>query len=801
MKKFLLTSALSLLSIILYAQNISLQGVLRDENRRTVDDGVYEVTFRLYDQSSGGTAIWTDTYNDLQIRHGLFQVNLGEQTSLDGIAFDTTYFVGVQVEGFNEMSPRIQLTIYPYAKAILGQENKFPSVGNVELERDSIVVKQGALKFEGPDGAIVFNDGTRLNTAEFGDSASSLLNSSTITINADKDGGTGGNISFQTQGTQVAQISNAGDFFIENGVAVINSDQFYNLFLEGSDSIGTAILMNNDISNDWELSAAGPNNIFSENSFYIYDRGAGANRLSILDNGFVGLTNPNPVTPLHVGVDDIGGPSTFRLSGGAIGVEGAEIQLLMSGDHDDVNDYWYIDVFEDDLRFGAGRQFTIGNTGIMTYTGSDFNLGLFDITRSVLRLAGDNDFGGGAIEFYNGANWDTNSEYWYISTSTDDLHFGQANGGLRFWLSETGNGIFHQNLYVNGGYLEVGVPDLTSGLIDLRGSDTGDFGGHSKWWATDVHNGSVTNWYAIAFQDDFRIGGSGTSAPGDVITINPLGYVGIGTSNPTRAKVEIAGGPTLSNGAYAFYARNGGNGAVFTGTASDTDLFSIYATGRIGASEFNAFSDKRIKSVIGISEGDDDLNLINQIEITDYTLIDKASKGNKRYKKVIAQQVEEIFPQAVSLTEDFIPSVYESATTVTVKENIHTVSTKKAHGFTIGEKIKVIGSKPFETEVTNVIDSHTFEISLDQPETELFVYGKYVTDFRTVDYEAISMLNVSATQELSKQLDEQKAKVAKLEKENDLLKAKLDKVDELEAKLNALLQQSDAQTATVQASK
>ena len=49
---------------------------------------------------------------------------------------------------------------------------------------------------------------------------------------------------------------------------------------------------------------------------------------------------------------------------------------------------------------------------------------------------------------------------------------------------------------------------------------------------------------------------------------------------------------------------------------------------------------------------------------------------------------------------------------------------------------------------------------------EVFVFGREVNDFHTVDYEAISMLNVSATQELYKRL---KA----LEKENTALKAQV----------------------------
>jgi hypothetical protein len=41
-------------------------------------------------------------------------------------------------------------------------------------------------------------------------------------------------------------------------------------------------------------------------------------------------------------------------------------------------------------------------------------------------------------------------------------------------------------------------------------------------------------------------------------------------------------------------------------------------------------------------------------------------------------------------------------------------------------------------------------IALIIPDAEIFVYGKEVIDFHIVDYEALSTLNISATQELSK---------------------------------------------------
>jgi ribosome-binding protein aMBF1 (putative translation factor) len=43
------------------------------------------------------------------------------------------------------------------------------------------------------------------------------------------------------------------------------------------------------------------------------------------------------------------------------------------------------------------------------------------------------------------------------------------------------------------------------------------------------------------------------------------------------------------------------------------------------------------------------------------------------------------------------------------------------------------------------------------------VYGREVTDLRSVDYDAIAMLNVSATQQLAKKLEEKDAVITALE--------------------------------------
>ena len=63
------------------------------------------------------------------------------------------------------------------------------------------------------------------------------------------------------------------------------------------------------------------------------------------------------------------------------------------------------------------------------------------------------------------------------------------------------------------------------------------------------------------------------------------------------------------------------------------------------------------------------------------------------------------------------------------------------------------------------VESGRFLTDFVEDAGQVFVYGREVKDFRVVDYEAIAMLNVSATQELSRRLEQQATETASLKQE------------------------------------
>jgi len=132
-KKNLLLMVLILMIGVISADTFSVQGVLRDPLGKTVEDGYYSVTFKLYEQAENGTAIWTEVQSSIQTTHGVFGAELGTETPLDDVPFDTNYWIGISIDDGVEMEPRYKITRSPSAMSVYGTDNILPSVGNMGI--------------------------------------------------------------------------------------------------------------------------------------------------------------------------------------------------------------------------------------------------------------------------------------------------------------------------------------------------------------------------------------------------------------------------------------------------------------------------------------------------------------------------------------------------------------------------------------------------------------------------------------------------------------------------------------------
>ncbi len=92
---------------------IGHQGILTDSLGNPIVEGTFQVMFSLYDQASGGTALWSEEQS-VSVEEGLFTVLLGAVNPID-LPFDEPYWLEVKVDG-DELDPRLRFTASPYSR-------------------------------------------------------------------------------------------------------------------------------------------------------------------------------------------------------------------------------------------------------------------------------------------------------------------------------------------------------------------------------------------------------------------------------------------------------------------------------------------------------------------------------------------------------------------------------------------------------------------------------------------------------------------------------------------------------------
>src|SRR4030067_1496295 len=96
-------------------KQINFQGILKDSLGNPYPDGNYSITFRIYDAASGGNILWQEGQL-IAISGGLFTHLLGSAIPIPESVFDDSLrWLGIQVAGNPEITPRRQLVSVPYS--------------------------------------------------------------------------------------------------------------------------------------------------------------------------------------------------------------------------------------------------------------------------------------------------------------------------------------------------------------------------------------------------------------------------------------------------------------------------------------------------------------------------------------------------------------------------------------------------------------------------------------------------------------------------------------------------------------
>ena len=345
------------------------------------------------------------------------------------------------------------------------------------------------------------------------------------------------------------------------------------------------------------------------------------------------------------------------------------------------------------------------------------------------------------------------------------LYSGQAgdgNAGI-FSIYEVGNG---DRLAIKNGNVGIGtaspdtrltvVEDATSPVINVR-SLRSNGGGPVRDQTTTILEGSGSNLgangnVAIKFHhnDYHNLSGDLTfwtkdnsSVQYERMRIAYNGNVGIGTASPSFP-LDVNGSASDNPNSIYF---NGGGASFQSGTGPFN--ISIYASNDIMAGgSIVATSDKRVKE--NIAQLHNSLDLISRLIPVSYNKIDKVQYGDRLHYGFIAQDVEEVIPNAVNTGKGEVPILkpYEK---LSFEDGVeYTIIVKN------GDDIK----------------EQKYTKGDPTPEGEIFVKSKTVNDFKSLTYDMIFTLAVGAIQEQQQIIEAQQQQIDKLEK---LVKKKLKK--------------------------
>jgi hypothetical protein len=374
--------------------------------------------------------------------------------------------------------------------------------------------------------------------------------------------------------------------------------------------------------------------------------------------------------------------------------------------------------------------------------------------------------GGGAVNILSTLTIN-NSLYmktgvWHFSTE-NQRRFYFENAGITYFGG--GNGYVFRNAADNVDILTITntgtITNSSTSYINAGGLRLGGFDtGNSIWQNTGNLGISANTGSAITFAI-----GNGS----EKMRVHTNGYVGISFTTPSYPLHVGTSAATSSVPNGTIYATGSGlststNNNYPTSIKSENAIWS--GTGLIYS------SDIRIKN--NITDISDDLALqqILAIQPKTYNYIDNILRGTNKVYGFIAQQIAEVIPNAVSSNNiEYIPNIYKS---FNLTNDIIETTENLTPLLKIDDNIKIYTDELESEQFCKIIEITETSIKIDKSINgkNAFIYGKQINDFHVLNKEYIYTLNVCATQELYKLIQQLQQQVAELTNRISILEAK-----------------------------
>ncbi len=172
---------------------MNYQGVLTDAGGSVLPDGSYDITFRLYPEELAESPIWEET-KPVLVSKGIFNTILGETVPLE-MPFESMLWLGISVEGEEELAPRIPLVSTPYcfnARTVEDGAITAEKIANFTISGEKIDFGHVVRTLNGLTDEVILSPGANIEIVPVGQE---------IVISA---GGGGGGVSGSGQNGQVA---------------------------------------------------------------------------------------------------------------------------------------------------------------------------------------------------------------------------------------------------------------------------------------------------------------------------------------------------------------------------------------------------------------------------------------------------------------------------------------------------------------------------------------------------------------------------------------------------------------------
>ena len=367
-----------------------------------------------------------------------------------------------------------------------------------------------------------------------------------------------------------------------------------------------------------------------------------------------------------------------------------------------------------------------------------------------------------------------------IRNSSGDLHIDSAANGHLYLNHYSGGACYITTNTYNSGAFECDGRIYADNGCHIRGDWLRINGNAGVYWET--HQGG---WY-MKDSTWIRIdNGKNLWCNNGIMATNYR--CGVGTSGPAVPLHVYGTGASLNWGNFRYlnYSHSsGGNGpwgalcASFEGGhVRSTDSFVAH-NGSLNS------SDERIKKEISDINDASALEMLRLIQPKTYKYIDEEKMGSDMVYGFIAQQVQEVLPYATKTLSEYLPSIREMINVT--QSNVVTFTNFNTNDLL--SNTTIIQAQLFKGEnkdltISEIIDEHSIRVEEDltemlhEDETRLYIYGELVDDFLFLKKESIFTVATAALQEVDRQLQAEKAKVATLETQ---LASVLTRLDALE---------------------